>query len=214
MPDNLAGGSLRRRDTAEAGEGGLALQPLGIVSDYGQQRRGVDGAYAWQGNQLRSGFHHQPIELHVQLGDLFAEDLVATGHRTKREPSRLQYVVGVVFEAEAGGHGDELLRRESTQTVAQPVGRRHPQAPEVVGGLRSSGLHRGAAGGPLKARIISTRLSALFLGSPAVSPASTARAALSASRESDLLLRWRWRSPSAARLPSPGSPRSSGDGRA
>ena len=39
-----------------------------------------------------------------------------------------------------------------------------------------------------KALIISTRPSAL-LGSPAVSPASTARAALSASRESDLLLR-------------------------
>jgi hypothetical protein len=47
MPDNLARGSLDRRDTAEAGEGGLALQPLGIVSDYGQQRRGVVGAYAW-----------------------------------------------------------------------------------------------------------------------------------------------------------------------
>ncbi len=57
-----------RRDTAEAGEGGLALQPLGMVSDHGQQRRSVVGDYAWQGNQLRDGFRHQPIELHVQLG--------------------------------------------------------------------------------------------------------------------------------------------------
>jgi hypothetical protein len=31
MPDNLAGGSFDGRDSAEAGEGGLAPQPLGIV---------------------------------------------------------------------------------------------------------------------------------------------------------------------------------------
>ncbi len=31
MPDDLAGGSLDGRDPAEAGEGGLALQPLGVV---------------------------------------------------------------------------------------------------------------------------------------------------------------------------------------
>src|SRR5829696_8859911 len=46
MPDNLARGSLDRRDTAEAGEGGLALQPLGIVSDYGQQAT-VSSVAAW-----------------------------------------------------------------------------------------------------------------------------------------------------------------------
>src|SRR5215216_7023441 len=119
VPNDLAGGSLDRRDTAEAGEGGLTPQPMGIVSGHDQQRRGVVGADARQGNQLWGGFQNQPIELHAQLCDLFGEDLVATGHRTKREPGRLPYVVGGVFEAEAGGHGDELLRREPAQTVAE-----------------------------------------------------------------------------------------------
>ena len=75
--------------------------------------------------------------------------------------------------------------------MAQLVGRRHQQVPELVGGLRSLDLtaERRAI---LKVRIISTRPSAL-LGSPAVSPASSARAAFSASRKSELLPRWRWR---------------------
>jgi hypothetical protein len=39
-----------------------------------------------QKDQLRGAFPNQASELHVQLGDLFGEDLVATSHRTKREP--------------------------------------------------------------------------------------------------------------------------------
>src|SRR5215207_120851 len=112
VSNDHAGGSLDGRDPAEAGEGGLAPQPLGIIPGHDQQWRGVVGSYARKGNQLRGGSQNQPIEVRVQLGDLFGEDLVATGHRTKREPGRLPYVVGGVFEAEAGDHGDELLRRE------------------------------------------------------------------------------------------------------
>src|SRR3954451_15186313 len=43
MADDLAGGSLDGGDPAQAGEGGLAPQPLGVVPGYDQQRRGVVG---------------------------------------------------------------------------------------------------------------------------------------------------------------------------
>src|SRR5215216_5535302 len=63
----------------------------------------------------------------------------------QRELGGRRHLTGIVFEAEACGHRDELLRREPAQTVAQLLGCRHAQALELVGGLRPS-LDRGAAG--------------------------------------------------------------------
>ena len=40
---------------------------LGVVASYDQERRGVSVPMARQGDQLRGGLSHQPIELHVQL---------------------------------------------------------------------------------------------------------------------------------------------------
>src|SRR5918994_6252551 len=80
MPDNLARGSFDGRDPAQAGEGSLATQPLGVVPGHDQQRGGVVGAYACQTDQLRGDLPNQPIELCVQLGDLCRESLVTASH--------------------------------------------------------------------------------------------------------------------------------------
>ncbi len=138
MPDNLASGSFDGRDPAQAGEGSLAPQSLLGLSLRPRptaSRRSV-GTDARQRDQLRSGLRHQPIEVRLQLGDLCREGFVAAGHRTERELLGSRgHVTGVISEAEACGHRDELLRREPAQTVEQFLRRRHAQALELVGGL-------------------------------------------------------------------------------
>ena len=127
MPDDLAGGSFDGRDSAQTGEGGLAFQPLGIVPGHDQQRRGVVGTDACQRDQLRGDLCHQPIELCIQLGNLFREDLVTASYRTQRELLGCRRnVTRVISEAEACSHGDEFLCRESAQTVAEFLRCRHP----------------------------------------------------------------------------------------
>jgi hypothetical protein len=75
---------------------------------------------------------HQPIELCVQLGNLSRESLVTASHRTERELRGCRrYVTRGICEAEACSHGDEFLRREAAQTVAEFVRCRHPQALEL-----------------------------------------------------------------------------------
>src|SRR5215217_8798259 len=128
VPHHLAGGGLDGSDSAEAGEGGLAPQPLGVVAGHNQERRGVVGTDARQREQPRGGLRHQPLELRVQLGYLLRESLVAAGHRTERELGGRGHVAGVISEAEARGHRDELLRREPAQTVAHLLRCRHAQA--------------------------------------------------------------------------------------
>jgi hypothetical protein len=126
MPDDLSGGSFDGRDSAQTGEGGLASQPLGVVSGHDQQRRGVIGTDACQRDQLRGDLRHQPIELCIQLGDLFREGFLTASHRTERELGCRRYVTRVISEAEACSHGDEFLSREATQTVAEFLRCRHP----------------------------------------------------------------------------------------
>src|SRR5215211_934031 len=90
----------------------------------------------------------------------------------------------VISETEACSHGDEFLCGEVSQTVTQFLRCRHPQALELVRACVLAFIAERRAA--RKARIISTQPSAL-LGTPEVSPANTARAALSASEESDFL---------------------------
>src|SRR5215212_6818905 len=54
VPHHLAGGGLYGRDPAQVGEGGFAPQPMGVVPDHGQERRGAVGADARQSDQLRA----------------------------------------------------------------------------------------------------------------------------------------------------------------
>ena len=51
MPDDLAGGGFDGRDSAEAGEGRLAPQPLRVVAGHDQERGGVVGTDARQRDQ-------------------------------------------------------------------------------------------------------------------------------------------------------------------
>jgi hypothetical protein len=53
VPHDLAGGGLDGSDPAEAGKGGLAPEPLGVVASHNQEGGGVVGADARQGDQLR-----------------------------------------------------------------------------------------------------------------------------------------------------------------
>src|ERR671910_2862772 len=85
VPHDLAGGGLDGSDPAQAGEGGLAPEPLGVVPGHDQQRRGVVGADARQREQLRGGLRHQALEVRLQLEDLLGEGLVAAGHPKERE---------------------------------------------------------------------------------------------------------------------------------
>src|SRR5215218_3632800 len=113
VPHDLAGGGLDGSDPAEVGKRGLAPQPLGVVASHNQERRGVVGADARQGDQLRGDLPHQPIEVRLQLVDLPREGLVTAGHRTQRELGSRGHVARIICETEACGHIDELLRRES-----------------------------------------------------------------------------------------------------
>src|SRR3712207_6131466 len=122
----LSRGGFHGRHSAENGEGSLASQPLGVVSGHDQQRRGVVGTDACQRDQLRGDLRHQPIELRIQLGDLFREGFVTASHRTERELLGCRrYVTRVTSETEACSHGGEFLCRKATQTVAEFVRCRH-----------------------------------------------------------------------------------------
>jgi hypothetical protein len=63
----------------------LILEPLGIVTSGDQQRGGRVGPNALHFDQLRREFTHQPIQLLIELGDLFGEPLVAARYRAQRE---------------------------------------------------------------------------------------------------------------------------------
>src|SRR5215203_207842 len=76
MSDHLAGGGFYGRGSTKAGEGSVAPQSLGIVPGHDQQRPRVVGADSRQGEQLRGGICHQPIELDIQLGYLLREGLL------------------------------------------------------------------------------------------------------------------------------------------
>jgi hypothetical protein len=60
MAEDLASGSFDGRDPAQAGEGSLATQPLGVV--FKATISSVVGAYACQRDQLRGDLRHQLVE--------------------------------------------------------------------------------------------------------------------------------------------------------
>jgi len=62
-------------------EGCLVLEPLGIVTSGDQERGGHIGPNALHFDQLRREFTYQPIQLLIELGDLFGELSVAARNR-------------------------------------------------------------------------------------------------------------------------------------
>src|SRR5215208_7763637 len=117
MPDYPARGSLYGRDAAEAGERGLLVQALRIVSGHHQERSGVMRTDGRQGDQPRGDLRHQSVRLRIELGDLLREGPMTAGHRTERELGRRLDVVGIITGAQTSTGSDELLGRELTQTV-------------------------------------------------------------------------------------------------
>jgi hypothetical protein len=99
MPDYLARGSLYGRDAAEAGERGLVVQALWIVSGHYQERSGMMRTDGRQGDQPWGDFRHQSVQLRVKLGDLLRKGLMTTGHRTECELGRSLNVVGIITGA-------------------------------------------------------------------------------------------------------------------
>jgi hypothetical protein len=73
VPHNLAPRGFYRRDSAEAGERRLALQPLGVVPYRHKQRGCVVRADAGQSHELRSHLRDQPRELDVELSAISSE---------------------------------------------------------------------------------------------------------------------------------------------
>src|SRR5215210_114 len=110
---HLAGGGFYGRDPAEARERSLAAQALRVVAGYEQERRGVVRTDGRQGDKFRSNLSHQPIELHLQPGDLLRESLITTSYRTQRELGRCLHVDDdrIATGAKTGSHGHQFLRR-------------------------------------------------------------------------------------------------------
>src|SRR5215204_2560128 len=121
MSDHLAGGGFYGRGSTKAGEGSVAPQSLGIVPGHDQQRPRVVGADSRQGEQLRGGICHQPIELDIQLGYLLREGLVTSGHRTERELDCRLRCFGLSAWAQAAGGRNEPPGREPAQALTQAV---------------------------------------------------------------------------------------------
>jgi hypothetical protein len=62
--------SFHGRHAAVAREGSLVLEPLGVVPGQDEERGSLVRADAWQTEQLRGHFRHQPLQLCVELSDL------------------------------------------------------------------------------------------------------------------------------------------------
>src|SRR5215203_863002 len=106
------------RDSAEAGERGLTLQALGVVPGHTQQRRCMVRTDTQKSGQLRGGIRHQPIQLLIQLGDLFGELLVAPCPRAQRELRGRLHVTRSSSGTQTPTGVDQILGRELAQTVA------------------------------------------------------------------------------------------------
>jgi hypothetical protein len=72
-----------RRDSAQAGEGGLAVETLGIVAGRDEQRSGDVGADALDGEKLRRGGADELLQVPVQGIDLGTELPIADGEPFK-----------------------------------------------------------------------------------------------------------------------------------
>ena len=73
---------------------------------------------AREGGQLWSGIRHQPIQLFIELGDFFGEELVAPCHRAQRELHCCVHIISTSSGAKTGTDVDQVLGRELAQRVA------------------------------------------------------------------------------------------------
>src|SRR5215207_5570597 len=174
--------------TAQVRKGGLIFEPLGVISGGDQHRGGCIGANPLHGHQFGRSLSNQSIKLLVELGDLLREPLVATCHRAQRE------LGGAASTSEGFGPGRNREALATSLAVESPHSSLFSPSGAVMSRFwswlaaptRAFSAERRVI---RKVRIISTSPSAL-LGWPVAVPASTARAAASASSESDLPARY------------------------
>ena len=111
MPDNLARGSFDGREPAQAGEGSLATQPLGVV-----YKATISSVAAWSVPMLAketdsraSCATNWSSFVPLELGDLSREILLRASHRTECELGCRANLVGITAEAEMGTGNDEFF---------------------------------------------------------------------------------------------------------
>lgn len=83
VPGGLAGGGWHRVGAAQGGEGGLAVQPLGVVPGAEQQRRGGVRADSGQLDQRRRGRRGELDELLAQGLSFGAQGLSASSQQAQ-----------------------------------------------------------------------------------------------------------------------------------
>jgi hypothetical protein len=111
MPDNLAGGGFDGRDPAQAGEGGLASQPLGVVF-----KATINSVAAWsvrmpakETNSGASCATNWSSCASSSAISLSREPGVTASHPTERELGCRANLLGITAEAETGTASDEFL---------------------------------------------------------------------------------------------------------
>ena len=188
VPAGLARAGRDRGDPAQVGEGGLTAQPFGVLAGSCQQLASVVGADRQQPQQPGRGPTDQGGQPLVGQGDLLVQQLDALGDHHQGGLGPVDWV------------GQRGLVRAQPGTGATNVGVERPSSASrrLAGAVTSSPLSWLMAAvraltAPLRAvrsaRIDST-IPSRRLGAAVATPASTARAAASASIGSDLP-RWR-----------------------
>ena len=181
VPLGLPGARFDRADSAERGEGGVAGEPVGVAAGGDEQLRGAVDADAGALEQLGRDLLDEDSDLDVEVADFVVEVEPAPAEAAQRA---LSGGGGVQSGAGAG----PLPAAAGAQPQAQVLGAVDEQRLDLVGGL-GLGLD-GAVAAMLSARSAPTWPSR-SLGTAVASPASTARAAASASTGSLLPLRRR-----------------------
>jgi hypothetical protein len=167
---------LDRADAAQCGEGGFTLEPVGVVAGSDQQLGGTDRADPRAGQQPGDDLTDDQVDVLVVVADLGVQVLPATGQGTEGD-------AGAVGADQGGAGIGELDDASAVDLDALGVGQLQDEAAQLLLGLgagldalrRATSKARSCPAGPARR-----------LGVAVASPASTARAAASASTGSDL----------------------------
>src|SRR4051794_28538513 len=105
-PQGLAGGRFDRADSAEGGEGGFGVEPVGVVTRGDEQGGAGVGSYAVAGQQVRGVSGQDGGQPLVQVVDLLGQQGDPLGQQAQRVPGGLAGVGGGVgdLECDAGAH--------------------------------------------------------------------------------------------------------------
>ena len=190
VPVGLAGGDLDRGGAAERGVGAFVAQSVGVVAGGDEELTGGVVADAVHGDERGGDVVEDRLDVPVEFSDLEARAL-ANGVRPTRAITRRAVGCRGDGRAPSGSDGDLLLEGQAAELGADPVRGGVDEAVQLVrcrvrafiAPARATRSWRRASTGPVP-----------VLGITMASPASTARAAASASTGSDFPRRRRcWR---------------------